>query len=74
MSSALKLLYRARYLLLLSCGEEHPEVSHVDSNIGLILHAVGQYSYALKFLNHSLELNKKFFGDKSMKVNKEILR
>ncbi|XP_063595519.1 clustered mitochondria protein homolog [Penaeus indicus] len=67
-SVALKLLYRARYLLLLIHGEIHPEVSLVDSNIGLILHAVGQYSLSLQFLEKSLELNCKFFGDKSLKV------
>lgn len=67
-SVALKLLYRARYLLLLIHGEVHPEVSLVDSNIGLILHAVGQYSLSLQFLEKSLELNCKFFGDKSLKV------
>lgn len=27
---ALKLLYRARYLMLLTCGENHPEVALLD--------------------------------------------
>lgn len=67
-SVALKLLYRARYLLLLIHGEIHPEVALIDANIGLILHAVGQYSLSLQFLEKSLELNNKFFGDKSLKV------
>ncbi|XP_068246092.1 clustered mitochondria protein homolog isoform X1 [Palaemon carinicauda] len=67
-SIALKLLYRARYLLLLVHGEIHPEVALVDANIGLILHAVGQYSLSLQFLEKALELNNKFFGDKSLKV------
>lgn len=32
-STALKLLYRARYLAVLVCGENHPEVSLLDVNI-----------------------------------------
>lgn len=67
-SIALKLLYRARYLLLMVAGELHPEVSLIDSNIGLILHAVGQYNLSLHFLENSLTLNKRFFGEKSLKV------
>lgn len=67
-SVALKLLYRARYLLLVIHGEVHPEMALIDSNIGLILHAVGQYSLSLQFLEKALELRIKFFGDKSLKV------
>ncbi|CAL4122447.1 unnamed protein product [Meganyctiphanes norvegica] len=67
-SVALKLLYRARYLLLLIHGEVHPEVALIDSNIGLILHAVGQYNISLQFLEKSLSLNIKFFGETSLKV------
>lgn len=29
-STALKLLYRARYLALLVCGENHPEIALLD--------------------------------------------
>jgi len=43
-------------------------VALIDANIGLILHAVGQYSLSLQFFEKSLELNNKFFGDKSLKV------
>lgn len=35
--NALKLLYRARYLLLFIHGEDHPEMSLIDSNLGLML-------------------------------------
>ena len=65
---ALKLLYRARYLSLVVIGENHPEVALIDSNIGLILHAVGEYDLSLKFLDKALELNLKFHGMKSLKV------
>ena len=65
---ALKLLYRARYLSLVVIGENHPEVALIDSNIGLILHAVGEYDLSLKFLDKALELNLKFHGIKSLKV------
>ena len=66
-SNSLKLLYRARYLLLLNFGEDHPEMSLIDSNLGLILQAACDYDSALKFLENALELNKKYFGTKSMK-------
>ena len=34
----------------------------------MILHAVGEYDLSLRFLYNSLELNKKFYGTKSLKV------
>ena len=40
----------------------------IDSNIGLILHAVGEYEPSLKFLEKALELNIRFHGAKSLKV------
>jgi len=67
-STALKLLYRARYLALLVCGENHPELALIDSNIGLILHAVGEYDISLRFLEKALALNQKYHGAKSLKV------
>ena len=30
LSTALKLLYRVRYLMLMVCGEEHPEMALLD--------------------------------------------
>merc|ERR1712079_523055 len=67
-STALKLLYRARYLALLVTGENHPELALIDSNIGLILHAVGEYDISLHFLEKALQLNLKYHGAKSLKV------
>merc|ERR1719410_3026599 len=67
-STALKLLYRARYLALLVTGENHPELALIDSNIGLILHAVGEYELSLKFLEKALQLNLKYHGPRSLKV------
>lgn len=67
-STALKLLYRARYLALLVCGENHPEIALLDSNISLILHAVGEYELSLRFLEKALALNIRFYGPKSLKV------
>lgn len=40
----------------------------LQSNISLILHAVGEYELSLRFLEHALALNIKYFGDKSLKV------
>ncbi|CAG9824450.1 unnamed protein product [Phaedon cochleariae] len=67
-STALKLLYRARYLAVLVCSENHPEVALLDSNISLILHAVGEYDLSLRFLEKALALNIKYYGGKSLKV------
>lgn len=67
-STALKLLYRARYLALLVFGENHPELALLDSNISLILHAVGEYELSLRFLEKALALNIKYYGPKSLKV------
>ncbi|XP_041348382.1 clustered mitochondria protein homolog isoform X2 [Gigantopelta aegis] len=67
-SSSLRLMYRARYLAILCHGENHPDVALIDSNIGLILHAVEEYELSLKFLEHTLQLNVRYFGAKSLKV------
>ncbi|VVC44929.1 Hypothetical protein CINCED_3A021244 [Cinara cedri] len=67
-TTALKLLYRARYLAILICGENHPEIALLDSNISLILHAVQEYDLSLRFLEKALALNIKFYGPKSLKV------
>ncbi|KAI5694575.1 hypothetical protein M8J75_001417 [Diaphorina citri] len=76
-STALKLLYRARYLATLICGENHPEIALLDSNISLILHAsnislilhaVGEYELSLRFLEKALALNVQYYGSKSLKV------
>jgi protein TIF31 len=50
------------------CGENHPHVALLDSNIGLILHAVAEYELSLKFLEKALELSKKYFGARSLKT------
>lgn len=65
---ALQLLYRARYLTLLVCGENHPEIALIDSTISLILHVIGEHEVSLKFLEKSLELNMRHYGRKSLKV------
>ena len=53
---------RARYLALLVTGENHPELALIDSNIGLILHAVGEYDISLRFLEKALALNIAYHG------------
>uniref|UniRef100_UPI00358E5CE2 clustered mitochondria protein homolog isoform X2 n=1 Tax=Myxine glutinosa TaxID=7769 RepID=UPI00358E5CE2 len=67
-SVALKLLYRARYLMLTVCGENHPETAALDSNIGLVLHGVTEYDLSLRFLEKALENNVRYHGLKSLKV------
>ncbi|ESO91745.1 hypothetical protein LOTGIDRAFT_233341 [Lottia gigantea] len=67
-SNALRLMYRARYLALLCHGENHPEVALIDSNIGLILHALEEYELSLRFLENALKLNLRYYGVKSLKA------
>ncbi|XP_078278905.1 clustered mitochondria protein homolog isoform X1 [Rhinoraja longicauda] len=68
LSTALKLLYRSRYLLILVYGEDHPEMALLDSNIGLVLHGVMEYDLSLRFLESALTINEKYHGTKSLKV------
>ncbi|CAN9511615.1 unnamed protein product [Ophioblennius macclurei] len=68
LSTALKLLYRARYLMLMVCGEDHPEMALLDNNIGLVLHGVMEYDLSLRFLENALSINSKYHGARSLKV------
>ncbi|XP_069475473.1 clustered mitochondria protein homolog [Ambystoma mexicanum] len=65
---ALKLLYRARYLMLLVVGEDHPTMATLDSNIGVVLQAVLECDLALRFLEKALEINTKYHGIKSLQT------
>lgn len=68
LSTALRLLYRARYLMLVVSGEDHPEMALLDSNIGLVLHGVMEYDLSLRFLENALTTNTKYHGPRSLKV------
>ena len=43
-------------------------MSLIDSNLGLVLQAAGEYEYALKFLENALDLNKRYYGMKNTKT------
>uniref|UniRef100_A0A672RRN4 Clustered mitochondria protein homolog n=1 Tax=Sinocyclocheilus grahami TaxID=75366 RepID=A0A672RRN4_SINGR len=66
--TALRLLYRARYLMLLVCGEDHPEMALLDSKIGLVLHSMMACDLSLKFLENALALTSKYQGPSSLKL------
>ncbi|XP_063058473.1 clustered mitochondria protein homolog [Engraulis encrasicolus] len=66
--TSLRLLYRARYLILLVCGEDHPEMALLDSKIGLVLHALSEYTLSLRYLENALSINIKYHGPSSLKV------
>uniref|UniRef100_A0A8C0K9B8 Clustered mitochondria protein homolog n=1 Tax=Canis lupus dingo TaxID=286419 RepID=A0A8C0K9B8_CANLU len=68
LSTALSLLYRARYLTLLVFGEDHPEMALLDNNIGLVLHGVMEYDLSLRFLENALAVSTKYHGPRSLKV------
>ncbi|XP_063769255.1 clustered mitochondria protein homolog isoform X1 [Pseudophryne corroboree] len=65
---SLKLLYRARYLMLVIAGENHPTMATLDSNIGVVLQAVLECDLSLRFLEKALEANTKYYGSKSLDV------
>lgn len=50
-------------ILILTRFQFHPQ-----SNISLILHALGEYELSLRFIEHALKLNLKYFGNKAMHV------
>uniref|UniRef100_A0A158Q8H9 Clustered mitochondria protein homolog n=1 Tax=Elaeophora elaphi TaxID=1147741 RepID=A0A158Q8H9_9BILA len=67
-AAALKLLYRARYLLLLIHGENHPFMAEIDGNIGVILYAVQEFDDALKFLQNALRLHQTYLEPQALKT------
>nr|CAH8832752.1 unnamed protein product [Trichobilharzia regenti] len=66
-STALQLLYRARYIAILCHGECHPEITQIDTNIGLMLQLVGELDLALVFLENALSFIRLFYGDRNLK-------
>lgn len=50
---------RARYLLLLMFGEDHPEMATCDSNIAIILHTIRDYKNSLLFLESTKRIHEK---------------
>ncbi|XP_058615136.1 clustered mitochondria protein homolog isoform X2 [Onychostoma macrolepis] len=66
--TALRLLYRARYLMLLVCGEDHPQMALLDSKIGLVLHSMMACDLSLKFLENAHALTSKYQGPSSLKL------
>ena len=50
---------RARYLLLLIYGEDHPEMATCDSNIAIILHSIKDYRNSHTFLANALVIQNK---------------
>ena len=50
---------RARYLLLLMFGEDHPEMATCDSNIAIILHTIKYYKNSLQFLKSTQKIHEK---------------
>ncbi|CAD6188429.1 unnamed protein product [Caenorhabditis auriculariae] len=67
-NASLRLLYRARYLLLINYGEKHPIMAQIDSNIGVILFAIQEYESALKFLNSADSISKAVGEPKKLKT------
>lgn len=66
--NALALMYRCRYLSVLCHGELHPETPTIDSNIGLMLHAVEDLDRSLQYLNSALKINTLLYGPRSLKA------
>ncbi|XP_067910967.1 clustered mitochondria protein homolog [Heterodontus francisci] len=67
-SVALRLLYRALYLMLTVTGEDHPAIAVFDSNIGLMLQAALDCDLAIRFLQKALELNLKYYGAQAVET------
>ncbi|XP_063051703.1 clustered mitochondria protein homolog [Engraulis encrasicolus] len=61
---ALRCLYRARLLMLLVHGEDHPYIATLDSSLGLVLQ--GQQS--IQYLQNALKVNSFFRGPMDVKT------
>lgn len=48
-TTALKLLYRARYLAVLICGENHPEIALLDVCISKIIYFISKPIVSILF-------------------------
>ena len=59
---ALRILFRARYLLLVLFGERHPQMATIDLNIGYTYHSVGENKRAVKYLENVIRLQDVFYG------------
>ncbi|XP_030629328.1 clustered mitochondria protein homolog isoform X2 [Chanos chanos] len=68
---ALRCLYRARLLMLLVHGEDHPYIATLDSSLGLVL----QGEQSLQYLQNALKLNISFRGamDQQTALNHHLL-
>ncbi|XP_019864142.1 PREDICTED: clustered mitochondria protein homolog [Amphimedon queenslandica] len=56
------------YLIMLTLGEDHPEMSNVDFNIGLLLSNAGHYEESQAYLESARRLQNKFHGSQSITV------
>ncbi|XP_028396427.1 clustered mitochondria protein homolog [Dendronephthya gigantea] len=65
-STALKLMYRARYLALVVFGEGHPDMATFDSNIGLVLQGQREFDLSIKFLENAALIQQKYHGPESI--------
>ena len=59
---SLKILFRARHLLLVLFGEKHPQMATIDLNIGYTYHSVGENKRAVKYLENVIRLQDVFYG------------
>lgn len=57
-----------KYSKLLRFGYENEAFFLLQSNIGLILHAVSEYDLSLKFLENALKLHILYYGRQSLKT------
>lgn len=55
--SSLKLLYRAKYLMNVMYGDDHPDMAQINSTIGLVLHGLQEYDLSLTYLLDALRIN-----------------
>lgn len=63
---------RARYLLLLMYGEDHPEMATVDSNIAIILHTLRDFENSLRFLESTREIHERLTNQFVVQFNSQL--
>ncbi|KAL0489485.1 clustered mitochondria protein [Acrasis kona] len=58
----LKHFLRARYLLELICGFDHPDMATIVTNISMMYQDLGDHAMSVKFLQQALRINESVLG------------
>ncbi len=61
-------MYRALNILKVTCGENHPDISSIYLNLGLMYQDYENFQAAIDCFSESLYRNIQLFGEKHLQV------